>query len=105
MLKLDVEVRKVCDWILDQIDANIDKKDYGPIEVYLLNNHYELRTGYSKKETYDLRLILKKFDIGPFFTRLQEIIEQEEGFEATLSINLWENLCDTKVVDIKIFIK
>ena len=91
--ELTVETKRIFDWILDLIDADTKSGHYGSIKVCLFYDQDELRTTRLNNEAYDMSKILLKFDRKQIFTKLKEVVEQEEGYKATVDTNatLWDS--------------
>ena len=95
---ITVQVQKVFDWMLDLIDADTKKGYLGSIEVCLFYDETKIRTSnLSGKEgtEYELKDFFLQHDRIEFFSALKKVVEQEEGFKASLNPDstLWSSKC------------
>ena len=81
---LTSQAEKVFDWILDLMDADTEKGYFGSITVCLFDGQNQIKTIALNGTEYDLTEVLLKFDRLAFFSKLKEVVEQEEGYKAIL---------------------
>ena len=98
--ELNVEAEKIFDWLLDLMDEKTKKGEYEAIEVYSFYDGDEIRCTYGK--TYNLSKLLKKYSITQVFFKLEEVVEREEGFVATLDFKATK--WDSKAITLKVSI-
>lgn len=103
---ITAQAEKVFDWMLDLIDANTQKGYFGPIEVVLFNGQSTIKTialSGKKGTEYELGDVLIQHDRFAFFSKLKEIIEQEDGFK----VNFYPDASyyDSKCISFQIVIE
>ena len=84
---ITAQAEKVFDWMLDLIDAHIQKGYFGSIEVCLFDGQHTIKTTALSGEEgteYELGEVLLQHDRLAFFATLKRIVEQEDGFKAVL---------------------
>lgn len=82
------QAKKVFDWMLDLIDENTEGRCFKPLEVFLPNNSYEIRTtgAIGWRNTYQLNDDMKDSRLE-FFSVLEKVVEQEENYKADIGNN------------------
>lgn len=95
---LTTQAEKVFDWILNLIDADIQKGFFRPIEVCLFDDQHAIRTTDLSDTQYDLGSFLLRHQHPHWrldlFLTLQKMIEKEDGYFVLL-------LSDTILYDAK----
>ncbi len=83
---LTTEAKKIFDWILDLVDENTNTGHFLiPVKVCLFEGQSIIKdSSFNYDKEYDLSEILFKYNRFELFTALKEVIDQEEGYSATL---------------------
>ena len=79
------QAKKVFDWILDLMDTDTQKGYFRSIKVCLFYDQHTIKLASLDGPTYPLsNTFFLQHDRLAFFSTLQQIVEQEEGFSAIL---------------------
>ena len=100
---LTTRAEKVFYWILDLMDADTEKGYYGSFMVCLFDGQEQIKSSTLNGKKYDLHEDLLKFDRLEFFSKLEEIIDREEGYKAILKP--FTTFYDSKAILLEIVIE
>ena len=100
---LTTRAEKVFYWILDLMDADTEKGYYGSFMVCLFDGQEQIKSSTLNGTEYDLTEVLLKFDRLAFFSKLKEVVEQEEGYKAILKP--FTTFYDSKAILLEIVIE
>ncbi len=104
---LTVVAEGIFDWILDLIDLDTKKGYLDSTKICLFKGEKKLRNIYGSEykvySIYDLSEPLKKFNKIEIFSKLKEVIENEDGYEVDLnrSAVFW----DSTGILLEVFVK
>ena len=100
---VNVEAQKIFDWILDLMDADTESGYLGSLGIFSYYDEHEIRVKYQEKTKYNLTDVHLSFDRKRLFSSLFNLVNNEQGFVAT--INFDDTYYDSKAITLNISIE